>query len=87
VDCTQWRQVPALAAEYNSPAEVKLAKPTLDTNRVPNRWRRGHPRQRQQHLIFDKAYDSNPLREQLRKCGTELVVPRKAGRMRPATQG
>jgi transposase len=69
-----------------SPAEVKLAETTLATIRVPNRRRRGRPRQKPQRLIGDKAYDSHPLRARLKKRGIELIVPHKAGRVRPATQ-
>jgi transposase len=69
-----------------TPAEVKLAEATLHAIRVPNHRRRGRPRQKPQRLIGDKAYDSDPLRRRLRKCGIELVSPHKAGRVRPATQ-
>ena len=69
-----------------SPAEVKLAETTLAAIRVPNRFRRGRPRQKPQRLIGDKAYDSDPLRARLKKRGIELIVPHKAGRVRPATQ-
>ena len=69
-----------------SPAEVKLAETTLATIRVPNRCRRGRPRQKPRRLISDKAYDSDPLRGRLKKRGIELIVPHKAGRVRPATQ-
>lgn len=70
-----------------SPAEVKLAEITLAAIRVPNRCRRGRPRQKPQRLIADKAYDSDPLRARLEKRGIQLIVPHKAGRIRPATQG
>jgi len=69
-----------------SPAEVKLAETTLATIRVPNRCRRGRPRQKPQRVIGDKAYDSDPLRGRLQKRGIELIAPHKAGRVRHATQ-
>jgi len=69
-----------------SPAEVKLAEATLASIRVPSCCRRGRPRQKPQRLIGDKAYDSDPLRGRLKKRGIELIVPHKAGRVRPATQ-
>jgi transposase len=69
-----------------SPAEVKLAEITLDSIRVPNRRRRGRPRQKPQRLIADKAYDSDPLRKRLKKRGIELIVPHKANRVRKPTQ-
>jgi transposase len=37
-------------------------------------------------LIGDKAYDSDPLDEQLRAAGIELIAPHKANRVKPATQ-
>jgi transposase len=69
-----------------SPAEVKLAETTLATICVPNRCRRGRPRQKPQRLIGDRAYDSDPLRARLKKRGIELIVPHRAGRVRKATQ-
>jgi transposase len=69
-----------------SPAEVKLAEITLASIRVPNRHHHGHPRQKPQRLIADKAYDSDPLRRRLQKRGIELIVPHKANRARKPTQ-
>ena len=37
-------------------------------------------------VIADKAYDSDPLRNRLRRRGIELICPHKKGRVRPATQ-
>ena len=39
-----------------------------------------------QRLIGDQAYDSDPLDEQMRSKGIELIAPHKANRVRPATQ-
>ena len=36
-------------------------------------------------VITDKAYDSDPLRDRLRRRGIELICPHK-NRVRPATQ-
>lgn len=69
-----------------SPAEVTLAEITLASIRVPNRNRRGHPRQKPQRLIADKAYDSDPLRMRLKKRGIELIAPHKVNRVRKPTQ-
>jgi len=69
-----------------SPAEVKLAEIMLASIRVPNRSRRGHPRQKPQRLIGDKAYDSDPLRKRLKKRGIELIAPHKVNRVRKPTQ-
>ena len=37
-------------------------------------------------LIYDRAPDSNPLRERLAKRGVELICPHRRGRKRPATR-
>ncbi len=37
-------------------------------------------------MIADKAYDSDPLRNRLRRRGIELICPHKKNRVRPATQ-
>lgn len=68
-----------------SPAEVKLAEITLASISVPNRSRRGRPRQKPQRLIGDKAYDSDPLRRRLKKRGIELIAPHKVNRVRKPT--
>ena len=59
------------------PGEVTLIEPLLEravVNRLPNR------------LIYDRAADSDPLRERLAERGVELVCPHRRGRKRPATQ-
>jgi transposase len=61
-----------------SPHETKLVLATLE-----QRFTAEAPRL----LIGDKAYDSDPLDEELkRKYGTELVAPHKANRSKPRTQ-
>jgi transposase len=60
-----------------SPAEVTLIEPLIDqavTPEVPGR------------LIYDRAADSDPLRERLAARDIELVCPHRRGRVRPATQ-
>lgn len=61
-----------------SPHEIKLVEETLDgmwVEEVPKR------------LIADKAYDSDPLDERLRRQrGIELIAPHKADRSRAGTQ-
>jgi transposase len=37
-------------------------------------------------LIADRAYDSDPHRERLRRKGWDLVCPHRKGRVRPPTQ-
>lgn len=56
---------------------MTLIEPLLEravVNRLPNR------------LIYDRAADSDPLRERLAERGVELVCPHRRGRKRPATQ-
>jgi len=58
-----------------SPHEVKLAHKTLATVR-------GKP----QHLVCDKAYDSDAFREELERQGIELVAPHRTNRKKSARQ-
>lgn len=60
-----------------SPAEVNLIEPLLDQAMAP------HVPER---LIYDRAADSDPLRERLASRGVELICPHRRGRKRPATQ-
>ncbi len=69
-----------------SPAEVRLAETTLATIRVGRRHRAGRPRQKPVRVIADKAYDSDPLRERLRRRGIELICAASHEPDRPATQ-
>ena len=69
-----------------SPAEVRLAETKLAAIRVGRRHRAGRPRQKPLRVITDKAYDSDPLRDRLRRRGIELSCPHKKNRVRPATQ-
>jgi transposase len=60
-------------------SEVKLIEPTLDNlpfaDVVP------------EHLIYDRAADSDPLRQRLaEERGIELVCPHRKNRRRPPTQ-
>jgi len=59
--------------ESASPAEVTLAEATLAEVNVPRP--NGRPRQKPQRVIADRAYDSDPLRERLKKRGIDLIVP------------
>lgn len=56
-----------------SPAEVKLATPTLQTVRV--RSRNGQVKTRPQQLLADRAYDSRAFRASLRKRGIKVCIP------------
>ena len=55
-----------------SPAEVTLIETTLDKAVIPRK-RAGHPKRRKERLIYDKAADSDQLRERLKSRGIELV--------------
>ena len=59
--------------ESASPAEVTLAEATLAEVKVPRP--KGRPRQKPKRVIADRAYDSDPLRERLKKRGIDLIVP------------
>ena len=68
--------------ESASPGEATLAEATLKEVRVPRT--KGRPRQKQKRIIADRAYDSDPLRERLKKWGIELIAPcRKNNRKLP----
>jgi len=59
--------------ESASPGEVTLAEATLTEVKVPRP--KGRPRQKPKRVIADRAYDSDPLRERLKKRGIDLIVP------------
>ena len=59
--------------ESTSPAEVKLAEATLAEVRVPRPARPA--RQKPKRVIADAGYDSDPLRERLKKRAIELIAP------------
>src|SRR5215831_9088326 len=60
-----------------SPHQVSLVTDTLLESFVDE-----FPEQ----LIGDKAYDSDPLDEELATAGIEMIAPHRAGRKKPATQ-
>ena len=67
----------AVDVDSASPAEVGLIEPLIDaavTPYVPGR------------LVYDRAADSDPLRQRLASRGIELICPHRRGRVRPATQ-
>jgi transposase len=69
-----------------SPSEVRLAEETLATIRVGRRHRRGRPRQKPARVIADKGYDSDALRERLRRRGMVLIAPHRSNRHRTPPQ-
>ena len=68
-----------------SPAEVKLVDEALEQIKVPRNGP-GRPKQRPERLIGDKAYDSDPLRKELKKRGIDLIAPHRKNRKKPKTQ-
>jgi len=69
-----------------SPAEVRLAEETLAAIRVGRRHCGGRPRQKPARVIADKGYDSDPLRQRLRRRGIELIAPHRQNRRKSPTQ-
>ena len=67
----------AILAESASPHEVKLVERTV-CERFTD--------ERPEKMIGDRAYDSDPLDEQLKKLGIELIAPHKAKRKKAQTQ-
>ena len=59
--------------ESASASEVTLAEATLAEVRVPQA--QGRPRQKPERVIADRGYDSDPLRQRLRRRRIELIVP------------
>jgi transposase len=60
-----------------SPHEVTLIEPLLERRRL---------RRLPEHLLYDSAADSDPLRMRLRKRGIHLVCPHRCNRVKPPTQ-
>jgi transposase len=68
-----------------SPHETTLIESTLDRVAVP-RSGRGRPRKNPKRLIYDRAADSDPLRDRLKKRGIDLICPHRAKRTKPKRQ-
>ena len=69
-----------------SPSEVRLAEETLAAIRVGRRRHPGRPRQKPLRVIADKGYDSDALRERLRRRGILLIAPHRSNRHRTPPQ-
>lgn len=67
----------AIYAESASPHEVRLVGQTLQASFVSRQPVR---------LIGDKAYDSDPLDQELKAQGIEMIAPHKRNRKKPKTQ-
>jgi transposase len=69
-----------------SPSEVRLAETTLASIRV-SRWHHaGRPRQKPLRVIADKGYDSDALRQRLKRRGILLIAPHRSNRHRTPPQ-
>lgn len=68
-----------------SPAEVTLIEETLKQAAVPVPSERHDPA-KLQPLIYDRAADSDPLRQRLAEAGIDLICPHRRGRVKPKTQ-
>jgi transposase len=67
----------AACAASASPHESRLVAATLDSRFVADVPRR---------LIDDRAYDADPLDEELAKLGVEMIAPHRRNRKKPKTQ-
>jgi transposase len=68
-----------------SPAEVTLIEEALKQAAVPVLSEDRDP-SKLQPLIYDRAADSDPLRQRLAEGGIDLICPHRRGRVRPKTQ-
>ena len=67
----------AVYTESASPHEVTLVRKTLVERFID---------EKPERLIGDKAYDSDPLDEELAEIGVEMIAPHKANRVKAQTQ-
>jgi transposase len=67
----------AVSVGSASPHEVRLVEDTLDKRLVD---------EQPERLIGDRAYDSDPLDENLAARGISLIAPHKSNRKKPKTQ-
>lgn len=56
------------------PSEHHVAAPVLAEIKVP-RVGRGRPRSKPRRVIADKGYDSDPLRQRMRRRGIDWIAP------------
>ena len=68
-----------------TPHEVTLIEKTLKQVSVPRRGP-GRPRQNPRRLIYDRAADSDALRQRLKRRGIELICPHRKNRSQPKLQ-
>ena len=67
----------ALHVDSASPHEVKLVGKTIEGRFLV---------QLPEKMVGDKAYDSDPLDEELARIGIEMIAPHKCNRKKPKTQ-
>ena len=67
----------SLSVESASPHEVTLVETTLEDRFIE---------ELPERLIGDRAYDSDPLDEQLAQMGVEMIAPHKSNRKKKKTQ-
>ena len=67
----------ACSTHSATPSEVRLARETLEQTIRP---------EGEAKLIADKAYDSDPFRDELAEQGLELVCPHRRNRSKPRRQ-
>jgi transposase len=65
---------------------MKLLERTLDTVAVGRAGKAGRPRKRPDRLIADRGYDSNPLREALKRRDIEPIIPARRNNPRATDQ-
>ena len=68
-----------------SPHEVTLVDGVMAQIKVPRNGP-GRPKTRPKRLIADRAYDSDPLREKLKKRQIDLICPHRKNRKKPKVQ-
>ncbi len=69
--------------EAATPSEVKLVEQTLENGRIGGRRAK---RRKPERLIADRGYDSNPLREALKRRGIEPIIPARRNNPRATDQ-
>jgi len=67
----------SVSVESASPHEVTLVETTLEDRFIE---------ELPERLIGDRAYDSDPLDEQLAQMGVEMIAPHKSNRKKKKTQ-
>lgn len=76
--CTEGHGLPiAVLVKRANPAEVTLIEPLLAARVI---------RCQPQRLLYDRAADSDPLRQRLQRRGIDLICPHRKSRTKPKTQ-